>query len=107
MGGENAAVRNTMQKYGKHLSDLWKLQSMEDISAKGKHVWAATRTHPNGTQNKLDCIVVSLNVARDLKAKVILIKPVTNLLCTEKTCLQFGAHEIIHRTAPSQITVQL
>ena len=50
---------------------------MEDISAKGKHVFAATRTHPNGTKNELDCIVVSSNVARDLKAKVTLIKPVT------------------------------
>jgi hypothetical protein len=56
LGGENATVRNQMQKYGKHLSDLWKSQSMEDISAKGKHVWAATRKHPNGTKNKLDCI---------------------------------------------------
>ena len=66
LGGESAAVRNKMQKYGKHLSDLWKSQSMEDISAKGKHVFAATRTHPNGTKNKLDCIVVPLNVAIDL-----------------------------------------
>ena len=40
-------------------------------------MWAATRTHPNGTKNKLDCIGVSSNVAGDLKAKVILIKPVT------------------------------
>ena len=70
-------VWNKMQKYGKHLSDLWKSQSMEDISAKGKHVFAATRTHPNGTKKKLDCIVVSSNMARDLKAKVTLIEPVT------------------------------
>ena len=77
LGGESAAVRNKMQKYRKHLSGLWKSQSIEDISAKGKHVFAATRTHPNGTKNKLDCIVVSSNVARDLKAKVTLIKPVT------------------------------
>ena len=77
MGGESAAVRIRVQKYGKHQSDLWKSQSMEDISAKGKHVFAATRTHPNGTKNKLDCIVVSSNVARDLKAKVTLVKPVT------------------------------
>ena len=77
LGGENTASRNKMQKYGKHLSDLWKSQSMVDISAKGKHVFTATRTHPNGTKNKLDCIVVSSNVARDLKAKVTLIKPIT------------------------------
>ena len=50
---------------------------MEDISAKGKHVWVATSTHPNGTSNTLDCVVVSSSVARDLKAKVTLIKPVT------------------------------
>ena len=77
LGGESVAVRNKMQKYRKHLSDLWKSQSMEDVSAKGKHVFAATRTYPNGTQDKLDCIVVSSNVARDLKAKVTLVKPVT------------------------------
>ena len=66
-----------MQKYGQCLSDLWKSQNMEDISAKGKHVFVATRIHPNGIENKLDCIVVSSDVARDLKAKVTLIKPVT------------------------------
>ena len=77
LGGKSAVVRNKMQKYGKHMSDLWKSPSMEDISAKGKHVFAATRTHPNGTKIKLDCIVVSSNVASDLKAKVTLIKSVT------------------------------
>ena len=77
LGGESAAIRNKMQTYGKHMSDLWKPQNMEDISAKGKHVCAATRTHPNGTENKLDCIVVSSNVASDLKAKVTFIRPVT------------------------------
>ena len=50
---------------------------MEDINAKGKHVWAATRTHPNGIQNKLDCITVSSNVANNLRAKVTLIRLVT------------------------------
>ena len=73
MGGANTAVRNKMQKYGKHLSDLWKSQIMEDTSAKGKHVRAAPRTHPNGTNNKLDYMVVSSNVARDLRAKITLI----------------------------------
>ena len=53
---------------------LWKTQNMEDISAKGKHAWAPTRTDPNSTSNKLDCIVVSSNVARDIKARVTLIK---------------------------------
>lgn len=77
LGGANTAVRNKIQKYGKHLSDLWKSQNMEDISVKGKHVWATTRTYPNGTSNKLDCIVVSSSVARDLKARVTLIKPVS------------------------------
>ena len=47
---------------------------MEDISVKGKHAWASTKTDPNGTSNKLDCIVVSSNVVRDTKAKVTLIK---------------------------------
>ena len=77
LGGGNASIKSRMQKYGKHLSDLWKSQNMEDISAKGKYAWTPTRTHPNGTTNKLDCIVVSSNIARDLKAKVSLIKPVT------------------------------
>ena len=44
LGGANTAVRNEMQKYGKHLSDLWKPQNMEDTSAKGKHAWATTRS---------------------------------------------------------------
>ena len=77
LGGNNTAVRSKMHKYGQHLSDLWKSQNMEDISAKGKHSWASTRTDPNGTSNKLDCIVVSSNVVRDMKAKVTLIKSVT------------------------------
>ena len=50
---------------------------MEDISAKGKHTWTTTRTDPNNTSNKLDCVVVSSNVARDLAAKVIQIKTAT------------------------------
>ena len=77
LGGGNTAVRNKMHKYGQHLSELWKSQNMEDISAKGKHAWASTRTDPNGTSNKLDCIVVSSNVIRDMKAKVTLIKSAT------------------------------
>ena len=77
LGGSNAAVRSKMHKYGQHLSELWKSQNMEDISAKGKHIWASTRTDPNGTSNKLDCIVISSNVVKDLKAKVTLIKSAT------------------------------
>ena len=77
LGGSNTAIRNKMQKYGKHLADLWKSPNMEDISARGKHAWAAPRTNPNDTSNKLNCVVVSTNVARDLKAKVTLNKPVT------------------------------
>ena len=77
LGGNNAAVRSKMHKYGQHLSYLWKSQNMEDISAKGKYAWTTTRTDPNSTSNKLDCIVVSSNVVRDLKAKVTLIKTVT------------------------------
>ena len=50
---------------------------MEDISAKGKYARTATRIDPNNTSNKLDCIVVSSNVVRDLKAKVTLIKTAT------------------------------
>ena len=37
LGGTNAAVRNKMHKYEQHLSDLWKSQNMEGISAKDKH----------------------------------------------------------------------
>ena len=77
LGGGNAGIRDKMHKYGQHLSELWKSQNMEDISAKGKHSWASTRTDPNGTSNKLDCIVVSSNVVRDMKAKVTLIKTAT------------------------------
>ena len=77
VGGNNAAVRSKMHKYGQHLSELWESQNMEDISAKGKHAWATTRTDPNNTNNKWDCIVVSSNVVKDLRAKVTLIKPVT------------------------------
>ena len=77
LGGGNTAVRNEMHKYGQHLSDLWKSQNMEDISAKGKYAWTPTRTDPNNTSNKLDCIVVSSNVVRDLKAKVTLVKTAT------------------------------
>ena len=77
LGGNNAAVRSKMHKYGQHLSELWKSQNMEDISAKGKFAWATTRTDPNTTSNKLDCIVVSSNVVKDLKAKVTLIKTAT------------------------------
>ena len=50
---------------------------MEDISAKGKFAWAPTRTDPNNTNNKLDCIVVSSDVVNDLEAKVTLIKTAT------------------------------
>ena len=50
---------------------------MEDISAKGKYTWTTTRTDPNGTSNKLDCIVISSNVVKDLQAKVTHIKKVT------------------------------
>ena len=74
LGGSVVAVRNKMHKYGQYLSELWKAQNMEDISAKGKYAWAETRTDPNSTSNKLDCIVVSSNVVKDLKAKVTLIK---------------------------------
>ena len=77
LGGGNTAVRNKMHQYGQHLSELWKSQNMEDISAKGKHAWASTRTDPNGTSNKLDWIVVSSHVVRDMKAKVTLIKAAT------------------------------
>ena len=66
-----------MHKHGHHLSELWKSQNMEDISATGKHAWASTRTDPNGTSNTLDCIVVFPNVVRDMKAKVTLIKTTT------------------------------
>ena len=66
-----------MHKYGQYLSEMWESQNMKDISAKGKHTWASTRTDPNGTRNKLDCVVVSSNVIKDLKAKVNPIKPVT------------------------------
>ena len=62
LGGSNAAMRNKMHKYGQHLWDLWKSQNMENISAKGKYAWATTRTDPNDTSNKLDCIVISSNV---------------------------------------------
>ena len=37
LGGNNAAVRSKMHKYGQHLSDLWKSQNMEDISGNGIH----------------------------------------------------------------------
>ena len=77
LGGGNTAVRNKMHKYGQHLSELWKAHDMEDISAKGKHACASTRTDPNGTSNKLGCIVVSSNVIGDVKAKVTLIKTTT------------------------------
>ena len=51
---------------------------MEDISAKGNiYLLLQGHSHHSGTKNKLDCIVVSSNVTRDLKAKVTLIKPVT------------------------------
>ena len=63
-----------MHKYGQHLSELWKSQNMEDISAKGKRACATTRIDPNNTNNKLDCIAVSSNVVNDLRAKVTLIK---------------------------------
>ena len=77
LGENNAAVRSKMHKYGQHLSELWKLQNMEGISANGKHAWATTRTDPNNTNTKLDCIVVSSNVVKDLRAKVTLIKTAT------------------------------
>ena len=77
LGGNNAAVRSKMHRYGQHLSELWRSQNMEDISAKGKFAWATTRTDPNNTSNKLDCIVVSSHVVKDLKAKVTLIKTAT------------------------------
>ena len=77
LGGEHPAVQSKMHKYGQHLSELSRSQGMSDISAKGEHLWAATRTHSNGTKSKLDCVVVSSNVVTDLKAKVIMIKEVT------------------------------
>ena len=77
LGGNNAAVRSKMHKYGQHLSELWRSPDMADISAKGKFAWATTRIDPNNTSNKLDCIVVSSNVVRDLKTNVTLIKTAT------------------------------
>lgn len=77
LGGKSAVVRNKMYKYGQYLSELWRSQNMEDISAKGKHTWTTTRTDPNNTSNKLDCVVVSSNVVRDLAAKVMQIKTAT------------------------------
>ena len=51
---------------------------MENIlSAKDIYIWATTRTDPNSTRNKLDCIVISSNIVRDLKAHVTLIKAAT------------------------------
>ena len=64
LGGDVASVRSKMHKYGQRLSELWKSQNMKDISAKGKYTWASTRTDPNGTRNKLDCVVVSSNVVK-------------------------------------------
>ena len=77
LGGNSAAVRNKMPTYGRHLLELWKSQNMENISAKGKHVWVTTRTDPNNTCHKLDCIVVSSNVINDLRAKATLSKTAT------------------------------
>ena len=37
LGGRVASVQSKMHKYGQHLSEMWKSQNMEDISAKGKH----------------------------------------------------------------------
>jgi hypothetical protein len=77
LGGEDSNIRNKMQKYGAYLSDMWKTQGMEDISAKGGFAWRPTRTHVNGTANKLDCVIVSSRIKSDLRAKVTSIKPIT------------------------------